>query len=80
MDNGVAHICALGMWIVPRVIHEVIHKRGIDESRYTALRADMRAVFHVSTAIHRKMRDVAGLVMNTRPQCVQGGDECGYPR
>ena len=67
------------MWTAARVVHRVIHKWGPSESRHTALKADTGLVFHVSTAIHKKRRKFVDVVMHTRPQCVRGGDECGYP-
>jgi hypothetical protein len=79
VDNGVAHIESVLVWTIPVVVHGVFHKRFAVESRYAALRADLRVVFHVSTVIHSVTRGLRGAVMNSHPRCVKGGDGCGYP-
>lgn len=77
MDDRIAHIEPGRMWTGAALVHEVIHKGSPDESRYTALKADLTGVFHVSTGIHSKLRQIDLMVMNTHPQCGKDDDGCG---
>lgn len=46
---------------------------------YTALRAIIAGIFHISTVIHSVAQDFGGAVMHSHPQCAKVEDGCGYP-